>query len=551
MLKSSTPTSRFVISVVIFCLFTCVGGAEDPKRLNVRLSPGTDFVASLEFKPALVTENDDPIRFTFQVVETSQPLVMKRSGCFVFEESGVSHLPLRGLANPVLKKGVAVQVASQNKVLYVLIPTPTTPLEVLPKSSTVSAVPIAVGIPAQATGIDIQSIINSLGTTGGTVHLSTGTYPITLPITVPSNVTIEGDGSGTQIINNSADFAFRIEGVESLTTRITQDITRGGGVGAARVAIRVQDSGGFVAGDTVKIVKDNDYPVKTEFNKVFSAQANVITFQDNFIESYKASDNVKVVAVIPARNVAINNLSITSSPGTTLQGGVWAKNTTTLRLTNLRLFNLTAKSMQVEDSYLPRIENNTLVDNGRVGYGDWGLRINLSHGAVVTGNKLISSGAIVVDGNLHALVKNNHTDNTGQTGGDGFSIISTVGSTFDSNTVSRAKCYGIWMKYGSERNVLSGNHITSGVTTGIYVSDNSIDNSFCNNILTNNSGSGLVLAETAHNSIAQGNIANGNLGWGILVLGNSNVVMGNKLRLNGTNPLLVVEGQGNVTKDNF
>ena len=126
MLKFFTPTSRFAISAVIFCLFTCVGGAEDPKRLNVRLSPGTDFVASLEFKPALVTENDDPIRFTFQVVETSQPLVMKRSGCFVFEESGVSHLPLRGLANPVLKKGVAVQVASQNKVLYVLIPTPTT-----------------------------------------------------------------------------------------------------------------------------------------------------------------------------------------------------------------------------------------------------------------------------------------------------------------------------------------------------------------------------------------------------------------------------------------
>lgn len=400
---------------------------------------------------------------------------------------------------------------------------------------------------------DIQTAVNAKAATGGTVHLLAGEYVITTPITIPSNVSVAGDGYSTIIVNNTADFAFRVVGADSQATKITTNIKGGGGVGTNRVVVSVENSAGFFPGDVVRIVKDAAFPVKIEFNKVHAVDGNTITLADNVIESYRSADAVRIVGVTPVRNVSISNLSITGLAGTTMQGGVWAKHTIGLRLKELRLYELTSKGIQVEDSYSPQIKDNVLADNGRVltGGSDWGIRVNTSQGAVVADNRLSSSGAIVIDSSFQALVRGNHNDNSGpSSSGDSLSVISTVASTFDANVFSRPKCYGLWMKVSCERNIVTNNQFNSGVTSGLYVSDNCYDNLFANNVVNNHSGSGIVIQKTAGNNVVSGNLCNSNLGWGILVLGTNNTITGNRARLNGTKSYLFVDGAGNVATNN-
>lgn len=541
-----TQPIRLTITALTVCFFVSIGKADEQKRLNPRLAPGTDFVASLEFKSAVLVEEDDPTRLTFHLNGAAQPSSVRRSMCVVFDEASVSHLPLKPLVHPTLNESDLVRVASQNKILYVLLPKPAEPAT----ADNQMASPAELTTEPLTAAIDIQLEVNKLATTGGTLHLPNGVYNINKPITVPSNVSIEGDGSNTLIVNKSSNYAIKIVGVNTLATRIMQDISQAGGVGTSHPAVRVENATGFVVGGTVKIVKDNAFPLKTEFNKVFSIAGNVLTFQDNFIENYHVADAVKVVAVTPVKNVTISNLTITCDTGTA-GFGVFASNTETLQLTNLRLNNIARKSIHVESSYLPRIENNTLMNNGSPGKGDYGIGSAMNMGATVTGNKLASSGAIVVKGNLHAIVKNNHSDSTGLTAGDGISVISTIGSTFEGNTISRSKCYGVWMHHSSQRNSISNNHFASGITSAIYVTDECSDNVISNNMLTNNNGNGVALGDTADRNIVEGNFSRGNKGRGIIVQGAGNSVVGNTLRLNGLEPLLIREGRGNIVRDNL
>ena len=545
-----TQPIRLTITALTVCFFVSIGKADEQKRLNPRLAPGKDFVASLEFKSAVLVEEDDPTRLTFHLNGAAQSSSVRRSMCVVFEEASVSHLPLKPLVHPTLNESDLVRVASQNKILYVLLPKPAEPATAETELPNQMASPAGVTTEPLNAAIDIQLEINKLATTGGTLHLPNGVYNINKPITVPSNVSIEGDGSNTLIVNKSSNYAIKIVGVNTLATRIIQDISQAGGVGTSHPAIRVENATGFVVGGSVKIVKDNAFPLKTEFNKVFSIAGNVITFQDNFIENYRVADAVKVVAVTPVKNVAISNLAIMCDAGTA-GFGIFASNTETLQLTNLRLNNIARKSIHVESSYLPRIENNTLMNNGCPGKGDYGIGSVMNMGATVTGNKLASSGAIVVKGNLHAIVKNNHSDSTGLTGGDGISVISTIGSTFEGNTISRSKCYGIWMHHSSERNSVSNNQFASGITSAIYVTNDCVENIISDNMLTNNNGNGVGLDDTADRNIVKGNISRGNKGRGIIVEGHGNSVVGNTLRLNGLEPLFIREGRGNLVRDNL
>jgi parallel beta-helix repeat protein len=473
-----------------------------------------------------------------------KPLIVKRADCFFFSETDVSLLPLKELTYAELTEGDAVVVASQGKTVYVSIPNIEAALP-SPLSS-----PAGGSAESGSAAFDIQLEVNKLAATGGTVHLPNGIYPISKPIVVPSNVSIEGDGTNTVILNRGSNYAIRIVGTVGATTLIRQDIPQGGGVGTSRPVIRVESATGFVVGTTVKILKDNAFPVKIEFNKVFAVSGNQITFQDNFCEGYRAADAVKVIAINPVRNVSIRNLTLSCDAGTA-GFGVFAINTEHLLLKDLRLSQIARKSIHIDSSYFPRIENNTLTNNGRPGDGDYGIGSNLNMGATIVGNKLASSGAIVVKGNLNTLVRNNQTDSTGLTGGDGISVISTVGSTLDSNIVSRGNCYGIWMHHSSERNSISNNQFGSGITSAIYVTDNCTDNLISDNVLTNNNGNGISVDDTSGRNSIRGNLSLRNRGRGIMVYGDNNLIIGNTVRQSGLEPLLIRDGRNNVSRDNI
>ena len=107
------------------------------------------------------------------------------------------------------------------------------------------------------------------------------------------------------------------------------------------------------------------------------------------------------------------------------------------------------------------------------------------------------------------------------------------------------------MHHSSERNSVSNNQFASGITSAIYVTNDCVENIISDNMLTNNNGNGVGLDDTADRNIVKGNISRGNKGRGIMVQGDGNSVVGNTLRLNGLEPLLIREGRGNIVRDNL
>ena len=398
-------------------------------------------------------------------------------------------------------------------------------------------------------GTAIQALIDAIPQGGGVVRLQSGEHEASEPLMIPSNVTLCGEGATTILVSSSPTFAVTIIGRVLTTTTITQNIVGGGGVGTQNPTITVADATGFVAGQFVRVTKDNAVPLKTEFNSVLSVMGNTITFGENFIENYSVTDGVKIVAVEPVRNASVRDLAIRGANPQT--HAIWATDTSYLSLRRLSINGIARKGIHVKHSHYPRISDNRLSGNGTAPLGDWGLRSDCGMGAIVQRNTLVNAGALVVNGDLSTLVNGNMIDSTGPTGGDGISVISTVGSIISGNRILRPKCYGIWLHHSCSRNVISQNQISSGVTAGIYVSDDSDDNLLSGNVITRNNGGGIGIGPNCERNIISGNVITENKGNGIYAGGNTNVIADNTVRANTGAQIAWPASSVNTYRDNI
>lgn len=391
----------------------------------------------------------------------------------------------------------------------------------------------------------MQRAINDA--TNKKIFLPGGTLVITQAINIPSNFTIEG--KGTILINKTNDYALKIIGREGFATTITQDIVPGGGVPNINPTVTVRDVGMFQAGDYVKFIKDNTFPLRIEFNIIKSIAGNTLTFKKRFLQPFLQKDNIKITQFHPKENVAINNLEITSTPQYQAYG-VYAKNTKMLSLSNVTFKNLARKPIYIEHSYMPEVLNSQFIENGSPGMGDYGIGSVQNMGVTINGNKLLMSGAIYLKGNVGAVVSNNQSESPGITGGDGISILSTFYSLFESNVFMVANCYGIWMNHESEHNIISNNQFFSGITSGIYLTENAKNNIITNNIFDKNFGNGIFIDFTANNNSIEKNSITNNNGRGILVHGSDNIIRSNLSMNNGLENIRVVPNMGNIINDN-
>lgn len=375
-----------------------------------------------------------------------------------------------------------------------------------------------------------------------------GTLIVNKPIIVPDHFIIEGNG--TIVINQTGGYAFKIAGKEGHSTIIAEDILPSGGIPNINPIVSVEDGSFFHPGDMVKIIKDNVFPWLIEFNVIKAVDNQQITFKNRFIQHFSKNDHVKIVQFFPNEKVTIRNLEITSSP--TFQSyGIYAKDTTFLRIENVNFKHITRKPLHITQSFMTDIINNQFIENGSAGLGDYGIGSVQNMGINITGNKLFMSGAIYIKGNLSAAVTNNNSNSSGSTGGDGISIVSTFHSLFQSNIFTITNCYGIWINQYSSHNIIANNELFSGITSGIYMSHQAKNNLIRSNFIYQNNGNGIFIDFTANENIIESNVANQNHNRGILVHGAHNVIKYNIAKNNFLENILAIPYVGNILIDNM
>ncbi|MFD0673922.1 nitrous oxide reductase family maturation protein NosD [Cohnella sp. GCM10027633] len=399
-------------------------------------------------------------------------------------------------------------------------------------------------VPAHANTFDIQEEINALGPSGGVVTIPPGEYLITVPITITKpNVILQGSGKSTVLINaTNSQNTIVVYGSESTSTNIQNDLIPGGGIDNQYPVLNVTSSVGFQVNDNVKIVQSGT-STKFSYNIVKEVTGNKIVLKDNILESYQSAKLVKV-NLLP--DVTIKDMKIKSGDGI-VGWAIYAHHTKNFTIEHVNFSKVGRNPIYVEQSYSPLITRNILFENGRAGYGDFSIGSLENFNAEISYNEITRSGAIYTRNNMFSKVIRNMSNGTGPTNADGISVVGGIGNRYEYNSILRANCYGIWLKDGAERNVISNNTFSSGITSGIYLTT-AKNNIIENNVLTYNNGNGIFLEFGATGNIIRENIVRTNYSRGILVHDVNNIIDSN---LSSENTMENYKFEpGNIVKNN-
>lgn len=357
----------------------------------------------------------------------------------------------------------------------------------------------------------------------GYLKLPSEKIVISQTITLPANFILDGADAELSIEVN--DYAFRIIGQQGESSFLRNDILPGGGIANQSPIVEVVDGSKFQVGDEVFMLQDLEaFPYKAEFNKIVAINGNHLTMQENFIQGFSATEQVRVIPVQLKQNVIVKNLKLVGAPGFN-SFGIFANATRGLTLENIEFKDLGRKAIHVENSDHPIVQECQFKTIGAQGLGDYGLGIVLSTGATVKANQMKESGGVYLKGDLNAGCRENQIDNTRVTAGNGISIISTVFSDMSNNTVTRAKGYGMYIGSYSEQNIISKNVVNGGITSGIYLTSESNRNLITNNTLEFNHGNGISLQENVSENLVAANNSSKNESRGILVNGVKNSIV--------------------------
>jgi hypothetical protein len=291
----------------------------------------------------------------------------------------------------------------------------------------------------------INNALTSLPATGGTVYLMEGTYVVTTPVTIPTNVTLMGAGSGTVI---------KMKNAAGATTAIITKAT----------------------GATGNITVSN---LTVDGNRA-----------NNVSQSINAPLYFTNVGSTSVSGVTINNVSIVNPKS----NGILIDSSSNINVTNNTIIN------QVDTAnagILIRNTNNGVISSNTLLTSYIGIRIegssstylNIANNVIdtVTGtNAGIELAGYVSTYPSHLNINSNTIKSSSGAG------ISTLGTTYvdiTNNNIATTAIYGI-SNNGSDYQNYSGNNIadSGGSTTnnGIYLSGSPANVSITSNIIKDN-----------------------------------------------------------------
>jgi parallel beta-helix repeat protein len=264
-----------------------------------------------------------------------------------------------------------------------------------------------VSVPAGASTSTIQSAIdNASNAGGGTVTLASGTYTITAPIMLKSNVTLDGAGKNVTVLKRNASSNLGANGVLSTSTS--------GGV----INIIVKD----ITIDGNSFIDPNTHP-----------DPGSITNYGTLIQGPDNSND----------KILFDNFKIKNAPT-----GLHIKGSTNVTIQNSDFNNNGGAYLYWHNMYLRRV-SKVLVKNNVMSYSTSGNGLNLSYSDNVTidSNRIYNNyfrGIRAADSSYIDSINNNVHDNKT---GDGIVYNSeTTGVTdfrINGNTVTNNGGYGI------------------------------------------------------------------------------------------------------------
>ncbi len=347
---------------------------------------------------------------------------------------------------------------------------------------------LTVGGPdADIQGFDLQAIqsaIDAIALTGGTVALDPGTFTLIAPVRLKSNIHLKGSGKETILA--------KTRGVQ---TRFIIDADYG------ELKITVEDPDGFFPGMKIQVTDDNNsscWNVSTAY--VTDIRDDVIYIDDHLIRDYYSTANglisnaSSVVEVIGAENVQISGMTLDGrgdinhkADGCNSAGiYIFKSKKVTVDGVHVKDFNGEGISWQIT-------EEVTIKNSEISGSGNTGLHPGTGSPLTIIENNTIHHNT--VDGLFicwrvhHSIVRNNKIHHNGR-----FGICTGHKDTdvlFDSNHIYENGSDGVNLRGEREANAPHRN-------------------TFVNNTIENNgvngSGYGLSINAPAHDLILKENI---------------------------------------------
>jgi nitrous oxidase accessory protein NosD len=329
----------------------------------------------------------------------------------------------------------------------------------------------------------IQYAVNSLGKSGGTIILSTGTYDIGAPVSLKSNVQLVGSGKET-ILRKS-------KGVQ---TEYIVDADYG------ELKLTVKNPDGFYPGMKVQVTDSENsscWNVSTAY--ITEIVDNVIYIDNYLIRDYrsdldgKISNASSVIEIIEAENVEVLNLTVDGNKKENfLTDGCNGSGIYIFKSKIVTIDNVVVKNFNGEGISWQITENVTVKNSEISGSGNIGL-----HPA--TGSPL----SVIENNNVH--------DNEV----DGLFICWRVHhSRVTGNRFYNNGRYGICTGHKDTDVIFEGNHIYDNNSDGIHLRGERAPNaphrnSFIDNIIENNGrkngGYGISFNSPAEDVVLIGN----------------------------------------------
>lgn len=330
----------------------------------------------------------------------------------------------------------------------------------------------------------INFAINALGEQGGTVILSTGTYEITAPVHLKSNVQLVGSGKATVLKKG--------KGVQ---TEYIIDADYG------ELKVTVRDPAGFEPGMKVQVTDDENnscWNVSTAY--ITDIIDNTIYLDNYLIRDYRAdmggkiSNACSVIEVIESENVEIRNLVVDGS-----------------KEENYLADGCNGSGIYIFKSKLVTVDDVVVRDfNGE------GISWQITEQVTIKNSEITGSGNIGLHpgtGSPLTVIENNNVHNNQV---DGLFICWRVHhSRVSGNRFYNNGRYGICTGHKDTDVIFQDNHIYDNGSDGIHLrGERAINaphrNTFTGNIIENNGrlkeGFGMSFNSPAEEVIVQDNI---------------------------------------------
>jgi hypothetical protein len=310
----------------------------------------------------------------------------------------------------------------------------------------------------------IQMAIDAIAKTGGTVRLTPGTFEITAPVRMKSNVTLSGAGRETILK--------RGKGVQ---TRFVVDADYG------ELKLTVENADGFEVGMKVQVTdSDNSSCWNVSTAYISDILDDVIYIDNGLIHDYRSDKNglvsnaSSVIEVIQAENVVISNLTADGNRAENF----FADGCNSAGILVLKSKNVTVDNVHVKDfngeGISWQITENVSVKNSEIsGSGNTGLHPGT--------------------GSPFSLIENNdihHNDRDGL-----FICWRVYQSQVSNNRIYHNGRFGICTGHKDTDVIFSENHIFSNQSDGVNLrgereSNAPHRNTFVKNIIENNGTNG-------------------------------------------------------------